>query len=858
MRLERISVIPKLPKKLQWLQDLSQNLWWSWNPKANQLFESMDPALWKETHHNPTKLLQQISQAKLEALATDNSFLGLSKLVQEEFANYLKNGCPHPELDMALTGKIAYFSAEFGLHESLPVYSGGLGILAGDHCKTASDLGIPLVGIGLMYKSGYFKQALTAEGHQLASYPEHNFDELPIRSAKSPEGEDIHISLHIKGREVKAKVWHVDVGRVPLYLLDTDVEGNDKEAQQITSKLYGGGVETRIAQEMLLGIGGIRALQALQIDPSVYHINEGHAAFLSLERLKGFLNDGLEFKEALHTLSASQVFTTHTPVPAGHDRFGHDMLSDYLGAYLERAGLSYEKIRPLGIESRITPNYKENQDHGDAPFCMTALALRTSRLCNGVSQLHGEVSRKMWQEMWPDVPESEVPIGHVTNGVHVATWINSEICDLYTKYVGDDWQAKLSDEAYWDKVKDIPDAELWKVHLELKQRLVSFVRERTLQQRQRLNESFASQEAAKKIMDPNALTIGFARRFAPYKRATLVFRDAERLKRILNQPGRPVQLVFAGKSHPHNQEGKDLIRDVYYYSRQPGFEGKIIFLEDYDTEVSRHMVQGVDVWLNNPRRPQEASGTSGQKVPINGGINFSVLDGWWVEGYKGNNGWPIGLNEEVGSKEHQDSVDASTLYDTLEQQIVPMYYGGGEGNELPKEWIQTMKASIKTVIPHFNTERMLVDYLRDFYEPADKMGKQLEKDGCSAGKALTSWKAKLERSWSQVQIQEFTRLPSDPLTVHENYTVSATVQLGELNPEEVTVECFLARFDKRGEAHPTQVIQMNSIESSAHGAHRYHAKVQLQESGEYGYNIRVRPQHTDITHIHETGLLCWG
>tara|TARA_B100000609_G_scaffold194841_1_gene187961 strand:- start:34028 stop:36457 length:2430 start_codon:yes stop_codon:yes gene_type:complete len=808
----------------------------------------MDPTLWKQLNHNPVKLLHMLSQTQLKDLSEDQAFLAKLQSVQTQFQTYIESTEKVRAANTTLTSPVAYFSAEFGLHESLPVYSGGLGILAGDHCKSASDLALPLVGVGLLYKSGYFVQSLTPEGVQEAHYPDNNFDDLPINPILR-DGKELRIQLTIAGEEVLVKCWEVNVGRIKLYLMDTDIPENSPQARVVTSRLYGGGTETRIAQEMLLGIGGVRMLKALDINPSVFHINEGHAAFLGLERIADVIREqGLQFEEACELLATEQVFTTHTPVPAGHDRFDRNLVERFVGPILAEMGLAFEKVWQLG---------KEVQEDGRHLFCMTILALNTSKGSNGVSMLHGKVSRDMWKKQWPSVPVDEVPIGHITNGVHSMTWLGHEIGALYEKHLGKDWEEHKLDRDFWDGVDAFDDKELWDAHSAQKQRLVDLIRERTFAQRDRFQEPAAQRDQARKMLDPQALTIGFARRFAPYKRASLVFKDPERLRRILNAPGRPVQIVFAGKSHPHNQEGKDLIKEVYQFSREEGFEGKVVFIEDYDANIGRHLVQGVDVWLNNPIRPQEASGTSGQKVPLNGGLNFSILDGWWVEGYEGDNGWAIGDGMEYGQRDNQDYMDAHSLYDILEQQIIPAYYHR-DAEGLPDTWLQYMRRSMKSVNPAFNTRRMVLDYTRQMYEPAETKGALLRKDAFGLAKDLHAWKQAMQQQWSQIEILQTSSFPKNRLAVGETYTIEADVKLGSISPSDVRVELYVGRFDEHNACELSQALAMTLKGDKGPGTHHFEVVFTPEDSGDYGYNIRILPTHPHLMHPHETGLLTWG
>ncbi|MCB9643588.1 MAG: alpha-glucan family phosphorylase [Myxococcales bacterium] len=847
MQIKRVSVIAVLPERLKCLRGLAYNFWWSWQPDAASLFSQMEPALWEKLNHNPVKLLRVLSQRRLEELAADQDFCSRMDDVIERFDRYMKERAASPREPFSHERPIAYFSAEFGLHESLQVYSGGLGILAGDHCKAASDLKLPLVGMGLLYKSGYFVQTLTSEGVQEANYPELQFDELALVEARDAEGRVLHVSVNVAGRDVEARVWSAKVGHVSLFLLDTDIPENDAWARQITSKLYGGGIETRIAQEMILGIGGVRALAALGIKPSVFHINEGHAAFLSLERIRQLSQEeGLLLEEALPVVSANQVFTTHTPVPEGHDHFDVQLFGRYVGPFVETMGIDFEEIWSLGTVR--AGDYEQN-------FYMTILALRTSRFANAVSALHGEVSRAMWQSLWPQVPEDEIPIQHVTNGVHTSTWLSSSFLGLYKQYLGEDWEARQTEASLWEKVDEIPDQVLWEAHQASKETLLSFVRSRVETQRRRLEEPPHALEAARHLLRPDVLTVGFARRFAPYKRATLLFHDLERLEKIVCHPERPIQFIFAGKSHPHNQAGKDILQEVYQVSRMPAFEGKIVFVEDYDTNVGRHLVQGVDVWLNTPIRPQEASGTSGQKVAFNGGLNASILDGWWVEAYNGENGWAIGRGVDLGDRENQDYLDAMALYDCLEYQIASLYYEEGEKKSA---WLRTMRASMKTICPFFHTHRMVTSYCEEMYRPAAEAGALLASQDFEKARTLSKWKERLHEAWGGVQVESWDIPTTEVIEVGQPQKAEAIVSLGMLQPEDVAVEFYIGRYDGVGALHTHRIVKMELAESLGGGRSRYVGMVSPDESGEFGFSVRVVPSHPWMGHRHAMGWVCWG
>ncbi len=698
-----------LPAALDRLGELSQNLWWSWTLEARQLFETIDPTLWFLTHHNPVKLLADVRPERLARLAEDPSYLRQYSAVMKLFDEYRANGRSWFSVQHAdsLKNTIAYFSAEFGLHTSIPIYSGGLGILAGDHCKEASDLGVPLVGIGFMYPQGYFRQRITPEGWQEAAYAPFNREDSPIHPALTPSGEACRISVDMGGRMVAAVVWKILVGRVPLYLIDTDVPENTPENRALSARLYGGDQEMRLCQEILLGIGGVRVLRTLGIAPSVWHANEGHSAFLTLERLRELVRQGSSHAEASELVRQSTVFTTHTPVPAGHDVFPHHLMDRYFAGFWDQIGLTREEFLQLGE----TP---ESRGHG---FNMTALVMRLSGHVNGVSREHGRVSRAMWQHFWPGLPVEQVPIRSVTNGVHAPTWIAPELHRLYSRSLSPAWAEICDDPAMWQRVLDIPDDELWAVRQTMKRKLMGFIRERARTGWMHGNLLPSQVLARGTLLDPEALTIGFARRFATYKRATLLFSDLERLKRLLQDRWRPVQLIFAGKAHPADEPGRYFIHEVLNFCQDHKLGGQVAFLEDYDMHMAKFLVQGVDIWLNTPRFPMEASGTSGMKAALNGALHFSVLDGWWQEGYNGANGWaiqPLVGNQDVVAQDHHD---AEQLYRLLEQEIVPLYYRR-DLDGIPRGWLQLVKESIRTVAPAFCTKRMIKDYVELLYTPA--------------------------------------------------------------------------------------------------------------------------------------------
>ncbi len=710
----------RLPASLHRLADLAYNYWWCWVADQVSFFEIINPDLWERCGHNPVLLLESVSYERLTQMAIDPYYVKRVNALADEFDRYMAESntwARQVAPQISQEHPVAYFCAEFGIHESLPVYSGGLGILAGDHLKSASDLGVPMVGVGLLYKQGYFHQRLNRAGWQEDYYTDNVFEQMPLELMRDERGEPIIVELQVRTRIVKVQVWRVQVGRVPLFLLDTNREDNDPIDRWLTGHLYGGNQETRIAQEIVLGIGGVRALYAMGIDPGVYHLNEGHAAFCLLEVARNEIRKtGKSFYDIEATVRDRCVFTTHTPVPAGHDVFSADLMDSFFATYWDQLGLSREQFLALGAR-RLGDPWE--------PFGMTVLALRLTRAANGVSELHGHVSRQMWTVLYPKVTEEKVPIGYITNGVHAATWTASLLSDLYAQYLGADWYTKVTDPDLWAKVDEIPDAELWWRHQVLKDRLIAHARHKIKQARESRGEEWDLIQASDRILDPTVLTIGFARRFSPYKRGDLLLQDAERALKIFGNSERPVQVIFSGKAHPADEEGKRIIQRLMEWCKQPTLLNRVAFVEDYDMFTARKLIQGVDVWLNNPRRPLEASGTSGQKVCFNGGINCSVLDGWWCEGYKadangkGLNGWAIGENANTSDQKLQDKIDADSLYRLLEEEIVPLYYNRNE-DDVPQGWVKMMKESIKTNSPAFNTHRMIADYVTQVYAPGTK------------------------------------------------------------------------------------------------------------------------------------------
>ena len=704
----------KMPAKLNRLPELAYNIWWSWKPEVRELFRRLDYPLWRQTQHNPVLMLREISSQKLDSRAEDPSFVrryNHAIMLYDQEIGSGDHSWFHQTYPENVNKMVAYFSFEFGLHNSLPIYSGGLGILAGDHAKEASDLGIPFVGIGFMYPQGYFRQRIPSHGWQEAVYEQLDMTQAPIRPVTNDDDSLLKIHIDMDNRRIYARVWHVQVGRNPLYLLDTDVDENDPWDRELSARLYSGDAKMRIRQEIMLGIGGVRTLRALDIYPTVYHMNEGHSAFLALECMREEVEKGLSFEDALNKVRKHTVFTTHTPVPAGHDAFEFHLVDQHFNEFWQQLGISREDFLSLGW----------NQEEWGVAFNMTVLALRMSDRRNGVSKLHGEVSRAMWQKVWPEKEAEEVPIIHITNGIHVPTWISSDIHELFNKYLGIGWRENRDDPTVWERLRDIPDEELWQTHMVLKRKLLGYMQDRVRRNWVRGRSDATQVLTGGTLLNPGALTIGFARRFATYKRATLIFRDLERLLTIILDNDRPVQIIFAGKAHPNDDPGKHLIQDIYRLSQNNRLAGRVAFIEDYDMHIARYLKQGVDLWLNNPRRPREASGTSGMKTSLNGIPNLSVLDGWWAEGYNGANGWTIGEQKEYDDYEEQDWSDANSLYQALEEEIVPLYYNR-DHDGIPRGWIEVMREAIRSTAPRFSVQRMLKDYANYLYVPAMQNG----------------------------------------------------------------------------------------------------------------------------------------
>lgn len=851
----KINVVPDIPKPLSRLQELAYNLRWSWDHETISLFRRLDPVLWRETGQNPVWMLGLIQQERFKEASEDPAFMAHFQRVVDDFDAYMSDKNTWFKTTYKnLKGKplIAYFSMEFGLTESFQNYSGGLGILSGDHLKSASDLDIPLVAVGLLYQEGYFRQYLNTDGYQQETYPVNDFANLPLTQVMEKDGKPMKITVPLPDRELHAIVWHLQAGRVPLYLLDTNIDDNPREEDRdLTDRLYGGDRRTRIRQEILMGIGGVRMLDKLGLRPNVLHMNEGHSAFLALEKIRQLmLEENLTFEQAKEIAGSSMVFTTHTPVPAGLERFGFDLLDEHMTDYYRSMGLNRDQFLDLGREFI----------YGTEMFSMPVMAARMSNMSNGVAALHGHVSRKMWQWNYPDIPTEDVPIGSVTNGIHVMTWLSREMAGLFDRYLPPEWRTEEDNPEVWKGIYNIPDSELWRTHERRRERLVAFVRERLKFQLERRGASQAEIKAAEEVLNPDALTIGFARRFATYKRATLFMRDIERLMKIANDAGRPVQFLFAGKAHPHDTQGKELIRAIDHLSRTSEFRNRLVFLEDYDMYVARYMYQGVDVWLNNPRRPKEASGTSGMKVLANGGLNFSILDGWWAEGYSPAVGWAIGDGEEYPEEEWemQDQIESEALYNILENDIVPLFYERGRDG-LPREWIQKMKNSMVTLTPYFSTRRMVAEYTTDYYIPTFNQMQKLTHP-VENGKQFIEWQNHLRAAWQHVGIGE-VEISKPTVKVGQKVKVQAKVYLGDLNPEDVLVQVYYGQLNARGEIGDgnSAIGDMKpQKERATDGAFVFSAELANQSSGERGISVRLMPNHPLLMSPFKMGLIKWA
>jgi len=843
-------VVPAIPEPLAGLRRLAGNLWWTWNYDAVQLFNRLDRRLWSELQHNPVRLLASVPQEKLERAARDPAYLAHLDRVIESLDTYLADETWYSRTyGEHREARMAYFSMEFGLHECLPIYSGGLGVLAGDHLKAASDLGLPLVGIGLLYHQGYFQQFLSNDGWQFEDYPTLDVHHLPLELVRDSQGQPLIVRLPVGDHDVGVQVYRVTVGRLQLLLLDTVLAGNHPDDRNITMRLYGGDQEMRIRQEVILGFGGVRALRAMGIHPDVFHMNEGHSAFLALEQVRHLVQtDKLSPAEARAAVTGCTIFTTHTPVPAGIDTFPQALVNKYLTPFAGEMKCTIDELIRLG---------QTNPGSVDEPFSMATLALNHSRLSNGVSRRHGEVAREMWQSNWKVVPVDEIPITSITNGVHVRSWLSSDVEQLLDRYLGPEWASNPDDGQLWGRITEIPDAELWRAHERRRERLVVETRAHLKAQCQRRGAPPAQIAEAEEVLNPEALTIGFARRFAPYKRATLLLRDEARLLKLLTNSDRPIQFIFAGKAHPRDNMGKELIKQLIQFARRADVRKRFVFLENYNMGVARFLVQGVDVWMNNPTKPLEASGTSGMKVVPNGGINFSVLDGWWCEGYDGSNGWAIGDDRVYDNADYQDFVESESIYDLLEREIIPEFYQR-TSDGLPRKWIARMKASMSTCTPKFSSRRMVREYCDLLYMPALKSGLHLREQRFAAAKTLAEWRARIAQRWSAVKVESFTAASNGEQRVGSKITVNAIVALDQLDPREVEVQLYHGPTPNNGTIKGGAVVEMQCVRSVRDGVYEYTGAVPCERSGRHGVAVRVVPSHPDLSGHFDMHLLKWG
>ncbi len=846
----KIIVNPQLPKRIEDLEKIANNLWWSWNTEFLNLFKQIDADLWERVEKNPVKFLKQVSQERLEEAEKNVEFLKQYDKIVENFESYQNSKSTwfskrYPENKNDL---IAYFSAEYGLDQILSIYSGGLGILSGDHLKSASDLGIPLVAVGLLYKNGYFHQKINGYGEQETEYRKIDIYSLPIKPVKDENGQDLIIFVKFPKRRLYLKVWSISVGRVTLYLMDSDIEENNEEYRDITTTLYGGNQEMRISQEIVLGMAGVRLLKTLGLKPSLYHMNEGHSSFLIIELIKNIMKEKqISFDMAKDIVSSKTVFTTHTPVPAGNDIFPLELVEKYFKDYWERLGISKEEFFKMGME----PNPKPNSG-----FNMGILALKVAGKKNGVSKLHGAVSRELFSDVWPEIAPDESPITYVTNGIHTCSWLSPNLKELYNKYLMPYWQDHIYENSTWEKIAEIPNEELWNAHMQRKQKLMEKAKQNILERLKRSGYRYEEINEITSKLNPNALTIGFARRFATYKRATLLFRDLERITQILNNADRPVQILIAGKAHPADKEGQNLIKYIHEISMKPQFKGKVFLLENYNMELSRYLISGVDVWLNTPRRPMEASGTSGQKASVNGAVNFSILDGWWAEGYNQKNGWAIGTNAEYESYEIQDNCDSESIYQILENKIIPAYYEKNEKG-ISDKWMEYMKNSIISTGGKYSTARMLVDYTNQLYMPLINLYHKYYESLENVAN-YNSWKKEMYKNWANIVITEENNLNNIVIDAGENIEAHCMVTLPNIEPENVEVQVYYGRIKENGVLEKIAIIPMiletyNEEEKVA----TYKAKIELTTGGNYGYTFRVMPKHEMLLDSENLNLVKW-
>ena len=846
------NVSPSLPSRLEPLRKLAYNLHFDWNVESKDLFRRLDPDLWESSHHNPVLMLGTISQSRLLEVVEDEGFLAQVDRAARQLEDYLQEYTWYKkQRNQHQKECYAYFSAEFGLVDCLPIYSGGLGVLAGDHLKSASDLGLPLVGVGLLYQQGYFAQYLNADGWQQERYLINDFYNMPLHLERNPDGTELRIAVDYPGRKVYARVWRVQVGTVPLYMLDTNIEPNKAYDHDITDQLYGGDIDMRIHQEIMLGIGGVQMLKALGYEVTAYHMNEGHAAFSALERIRTLIQEkGLNYRQARQVVSSSNIFTTHTPVPAGIDLFAPDKILHYLGYYADIFGLPKEQFLGLG---------RENTGDLSAPFSMAVLALKMATFSNGVAQLHGVVSRQMFQGLWQKVPVEEVPIAAITNGVHARSCVSKSTQELYDRYLGPNWSSAPPDSQLWERMDAIPDEELWRNHERCRLDMVLYVREHLVKHLRDRGASASDIVQAQEVLDPNVFTIGFARRFATYKRATLWMRDLERIKKILlANKQRKVQFVIAGKAHPKDIPGKELIRDINRFIREHHLEKQVVFVPNYDIHIARLMVAGCDIWLNTPRRPREASGTSGMKAAMNGLPNLSVLDGWWDEADYVRTGWAIGHGEDYDDPNYQDDIEANALYELLEKEVIPLFYDHRDGDGLPRPWVAKMKDAIRLNCPFFNTARMVREYAMRAYFPASDRYHTLTVDNYAPAKELAAWRAKLGEQWFNIKIKDVDVSAASDIEVNQTVSVKATVDLATLSNDDVQVELYQGSIDASGDIVNAVPVVMDYQGQNPDNSSLYTANITYTTSGLQGLSLRVLPRNQYLSSPYEPRLIAWA
>ncbi len=847
--LQTFQVFPYIPEPLKFLETLVGNLWWSWSLDAIELFRRINPRLWNESGRNPVVFLTLIEQKKLDALAADDSFLSHMEDVRAQFTNQVIEPLG---LSRKQTGGrhdvIAYFSMEFGIHECLPLSAGGLGILAGDHLKAASTLDLPLVGVGLFYRNGYFYQFLNHDGWQQEEYPETDLNTLPVESVKDSAGHDLHIAIEGPDGTIQLMIWKIMVGRIPLYLLDTNIKENGQIIRDINSRLYHSDGKVRLAQEVILGIGGMRALKAMGINPIVCHINEGHCSFCNIERLAQIRSQyHVDLKTAVEINARTTVLTTHTPVLAAHDEFPFDQVRPYLVSFEKDLGLSADDLLQWG---------QINHDNRENPFSMFVLGLHLTQNRNGVSRLHGSIARCMWSFVWPGIPEKEIPISHITNGVHIPSWISIDNSNLFERYLGRDWPVKTWNTDLANRIDDIYDEELWRAHEMNRTRLIRSCRKWMVRQYGRRNAPKYVMKEAESVLDDDVLTIGFARRFAAYKRSNLLLNDMERLEAILKNEQYPVQFIFAGKAHPMDNEGKKLVQQIVHLARNSAYRHKILFLEDYDIDIARHLIQGADVWLNTPRRPLEACGTSGMKAAANGVLNVSILDGWWCEGYTPETGWAIGTGEDFSDHHYQDAVESHALYNVLENDVIPCFYNRENGG-IPLRWLAMMKASIRMALEQFSAQKMVATYKDTFYTPAMEQYYDLTRDRAAQATRLKNAHERLRDKWCTLSIEPPVKKDGGSLRVGESLTVSTVVHLGDVTPQEVDVELFYGRLKTVECIADGETQAMTVADNLGSGLYRYECSLLCQVAGRFGFTARITPR-ADHFIKYTPGLITWA